>query len=398
MSIPTEPILIIGTGLSGLCLAHALRKHDIPFRVFEKHPSMSKSHGHRFRISDEAVLGLKSLLLPRSASLLESTAPYGTVSQPRFTDTTQFQLAEPDLKDIPDSTPFDRNWILQILMLGIEEAVEFGKEFLRYEVERGDDGGQQTVKAIFADGSTAIGSLLIGADGTHSAMRRQLQPQRRLLNLNRWVIWGRSPFSRLREAHIDEALTWFIAADKERNVQILGEAIMWPTGIKDLEQFGTDEYYDYLYWAISTAPLATLPDSVHEKKEVINTLSEGWHPHIRSILDHTEFEDIACIPIISSKPDIDIRAAEQTGIVTLIGDAAHVMSPMGVAGADSAVKDAVDLAKTISLNGVTKESLLKFEERMETRAKERINFTFAGVQAIWDGDEWAEYKEANSLT
>lgn len=53
----------------------------------------------------------------------------------------------------------------------MEDVVHFDKTFTRYDQR--DDG---TVTAHFADGSTATGDLLVAADGTGSAVRRQYLP------------------------------------------------------------------------------------------------------------------------------------------------------------------------------------------------------------------------------
>ena len=50
-----------------------------------------------------------------------------------------------------------------ILLRGLEEEVEFGKKFDRYAFE---DGGY--VVATFVDGTSARGSIIVGADGARS--------------------------------------------------------------------------------------------------------------------------------------------------------------------------------------------------------------------------------------
>jgi 2-polyprenyl-6-methoxyphenol hydroxylase-like FAD-dependent oxidoreductase len=46
----------------------------------------------------------------------------------------------------------------------------------------------QKVTAVFADGSRAAGDLLVGADGVHSAVRRQLVPELKPLYAG-YVAW-----------------------------------------------------------------------------------------------------------------------------------------------------------------------------------------------------------------
>ncbi len=78
----------------------------------------------------------------------------------------------------PDSTDpthgehaVSRITLRKILLAGLGDLVHFDKEFVRYESHM--DG---TVTAIFADGTTATGDILIGADGSRSRVRAQLLP------------------------------------------------------------------------------------------------------------------------------------------------------------------------------------------------------------------------------
>ena len=68
-------------------------------------------------------------------------------------------------------------------------CVLFGKKFVRYEVL---DSG---VMAHFEDGSNVLGSLLIGADGSRSVVRRQLLPHFPLLDSEARAIFGRTVLS-----------------------------------------------------------------------------------------------------------------------------------------------------------------------------------------------------------
>jgi 2-polyprenyl-6-methoxyphenol hydroxylase-like FAD-dependent oxidoreductase len=64
-------------------------------------------------------------------------------------------------------------------LTGLADQVHFGKEFTHYRQQA--DG---TVTAFFADGGSASGQALVGADGAHSAVRaqylRELIPRRHL--------------------------------------------------------------------------------------------------------------------------------------------------------------------------------------------------------------------------
>ena len=67
--------------------------------------------------------------------------------------------------------------------------MRFGKTFTHYSPAQ--DG---RVTAHFADGTSAVGDVLAGADGTASAVRHQLLPDAVIDELG-WAVYGRTPFA-----------------------------------------------------------------------------------------------------------------------------------------------------------------------------------------------------------
>ncbi|RYC56587.1 hypothetical protein CHU98_g9621 [Xylaria longipes] len=356
------PVLIIGAGVAGLTLAQGLRLRSVAFRLFERHPRSHASQGHRFRISKDGQSALESILSPQLRSLLRDTAAERHRFEPRYVDASKLDYPEPTPVD-PETMPLDRAWIRQLLSLNLDDAIEYEKDFESYEIIDG------RVHVKFTDGSTVCGQILVGADGVKSRVRRQLQPDRTLLDLERWIMWGRTPLTaRLKESLPPDLLTWCMYLDHEANVQAVVEPMVWSRSV-------------------------LLPKTPEERGQYLQKASETWHPDLKLLFDSAAPELSACVPVISSKPHIEIRSAGQTGHVTLVGDAAHSMSPMGGSGADTAIRNAADLARTIAEEGVTRDTLAEFESRMEARAKEKVEHSFRGGQKFWRGKEWSEYNE-----
>jgi hypothetical protein len=68
-----------------------------------------------------------------------------------------------------------RMTLRQVLLTGVDDAVQFDKVFSHYEQH--PDG---KVTAFFQDGTSATGDVLVAADGSNSRVRRQYLPHAKL--------------------------------------------------------------------------------------------------------------------------------------------------------------------------------------------------------------------------
>lgn len=392
---PVEPpVLIIGAGVAGLTLAQGLRLRSVPFRIFERHARSHIRQGHRFRISGDGQAALDSVLSPQLRDLLGRTAAERHRFAPRYVDARRLDFAAPEAVDPAGSMPVDRTWLRMLASLELRDDICYEKEFCSYEIAEG------LVQVKFTDGSAARGRLLVGADGIKSRVRRQLQPDRKLLDLERWVVWGRTPMTEdlKRALGSPDLLSWCMCLDHESNVQIVVEPVTWSRSVRVESGGRLPDFADYVYWVVCTASsqyAEGLPKTVEERKLYLARVSETWHPALKHLLGSAAHELSACVPVLSSKPDIQISSAGHAGKVTLIGDAAHPMSPMGGSGGDTAIRNAADLARTIAEEGITESSIMSFEVRMEALAKEKIEHSFRGGQKFWCGKEWTEYNEVD---
>lgn len=390
--IPESPVLIVGAGIAGLTLAQGLRLRSIPFRLFERYPQSWSAQGHRFRISKDGQAALSSVLSPQLQDLLGRTVADRHRCEPRYVDPRKLDFPSPTPVN-RDTMPVDRAWVRMLTMLGIEDAISYEKEFESYQVV--DD----QVQVRFTDGSVVHGQLLVGADGIRSRVRRQLQPDRRLLDLERWIMWGRTPLTAdLETITPQDLLSWCMYMDSEANVQVVVEPMTWSKSVRQESEGRLPDMQNYVYWVVCTAPSQyseRLPKTVEEKKLFLERVTEPWHPALKLLLNSAAHDASACMPVLSSRPDMDMNSASQTGRATLIGDAAHAMSPMGGSGGDTAIQNAADLAWTIAEHGITKDSIADFEARMELRSKEKILHSYRGGQKFWRGKEWTKYSDAD---
>ena len=391
---PSFPILIIGAGISGLSLAVGLRHHGIPFRIYEANPRSHTTQGHRFRLSADSIAALKSLLSPNQSELFDRTCTRSKLA-PRYVDAKELRFPEEVPAGDGGSMPVDRSWLRQLLMAGLEEgAVEYGKRFVRFEVSAPDSDAAGGVRAWFEDGTASpIGGFLVGADGLKSRVRAQLQPERRLLDLQRNMLWGRTPLTEeLRRDLPEGLLTWLMVLDKARNRQLVVEPMEWEMDVRWESGGILGTMQDYVYFALCTEPTNERVQTAEEKRSYLMEMVGEWHPDVKRLLEGADHELSACVRVLSSKPDIGTCGDKHGGRALLVGDAAHPMSPMGGAGADTAIINAADICRSFT-KGKGLEDILEVEERMRERAETKVLHSFQNGEIFWAGKKWFEYSE-----
>jgi hypothetical protein len=173
-SLPTElPVLLIGGGLANLTLARALtvagKGSAGHHRLFEQFSASSHPH-YSLNLHQYASALLEKAL--KSPGLIDNaTVDYPLGGRGRVelnvTDLETGKVLAP--LDLPKGRTAHVNRArLASVIAGGRLAVENGKKFERWELVR-DPAGREAIRAIFADGTDAIGCAIVGGDGVHSA-------------------------------------------------------------------------------------------------------------------------------------------------------------------------------------------------------------------------------------
>jgi 2-polyprenyl-6-methoxyphenol hydroxylase-like FAD-dependent oxidoreductase len=363
--MPASPsdlhVVIIGAGTGGLSLAQGLKRAGISVAVYERDTGRTRDEGlqgYRIGIDPDGSRALHECL-PRE---LFDTLVATCARPPRYSNMLTERLAEvlstdgwagePGADPVSSEKSVSRMTLRQILLTGLEDIVHFGKTLTRYEV-----GADQTVTAFFADGDSATGTVLVGADGSSSAVRRQYLPHARLEDTGMIAIGGKAPLTAETRALLTpkmlEGLS-LIFAPKGYGSVIYAMEFPWDEagapkagiGSTDADLIARwpglafDNTRDYITVSFAGAakrlPAGIMDLTAPELHQLVGRLTTRWHPDLRRLIALADPSSFFPINIRTSVP---LRQWEST-TVTVIGDAIHTMTPGRGIGANTALRDA----------------------------------------------------------
>jgi 2-polyprenyl-6-methoxyphenol hydroxylase-like FAD-dependent oxidoreductase len=340
-------VSIVGAGLGGLTLARVLHVHGVPAVVYEAEPSAeARTQGGQLDIHEH-----NGQIALAAASLIDE---FRSIIHEGGAASRVLDLHGTVLLDEPDDGKGGRPEVLRgdlrrILLDALpEETVQWGKK-LTGIVALGSGRHELT----FADGSTVITELLVGADGAWSKVRPLLS-----------------------DAKPEYAGTTFVETylyDVDKRHPAVAKAVggggMFAgapgKGIAAHREAG-NIIHTYVELNRPTAWVASIDftDAVAAIDHIAAEF-DGWAPVLSALITES---DTAPIPrMIYALPD-DHRWQRVPG-VTLLGDAAHLMPPSGE-GANLAMFDAAELGKAITLYPDDIEAALaSYEAALFTRSK-----------------------------
>lgn len=333
-------VVVIGGGLGGLCLAQGLRKAGISATVYERDQSAGFRHqGYRISLKATGASALHECLPANLFNLAVATS-IRTATRMVFLDkqlNPKFERPLPHDPPGPGGFGVNRLTLREILLAGLD--VRFGKTFTTYAPAQ---GGQVT--AHFADGTSATGGLLAGADGTGSAVRRRLLPDAVIDELG-WAIYGRTPFAGWVPSVLVDTFNR-IAGPGEVSMSVATCRALEPAAAAASRLAPSVRLTDipgYFSWMLPlTDPRLFQADAVRLHREAVR-LVECWHPAVRRIIADADAPATFGVCITSAQP----VAPWPDPNVTLLGDAIHTMSPGRGDGANIAFKDAQMLVRAL---------------------------------------------------
>jgi len=377
-------IAIIGGGIGGVALAVACLHRKIPFTLYERDKSFdtrSQGYGLTLQQASKAIHGFGI------SSLKE-----GLVSTKHVVHTTDGEIIgewgakkwlKDDIKTLGKRTNVHiarQSLRLELLeQLNGHKSVHWNHLLIDFKETENDDVEltfqvNEEIKKVKAD-------LVVGADGIRSTVRRILIGEKKtpLQYLGCIVILGICPLKDLEylNSPLLDSSTVFQTANGNERIYMMPfdkDTIMWQLS------FPMDEEKAKELSALGRQAL---------KEEACRRTQ--WHKPIPQILAATHESKISGYPVYDREllmPEL----LEKGKQITLIGDAAHPMSPFKGQGANQALLDALSLAREISKkcgssskwreDGIRKSVLTTFESEMLTRSASKVKGSAAAAEFL----------------
>lgn len=356
----TNEIAIIGGGIGGLTLARILHVKGIPSKVYESDPTPnSRTQGGQLDIHDHnGQIALKEAdlweeftsIIHEGADAIRFLDNEGNIllDLPSDESNGRPEVLRGDLRKILiDSLPSDT--IIWNKKVRNVQSIEGGK----YQVD-------------FQDDTSIVRNILIGADGAWSKVRKLLT--------NVKPEYMGSTFLDAYLYNVDEK--------HPEIAKIIGQGSCFvPSPKRAMTAHREPNGTIHTYIQLNCSPEWVENIDFSDKQASIDVISsqfEGWSPELLSLIHDS---DTNIVPrMIYALPDKH-RWDTQSG-VTLIGDAAHLMTPSGE-GANLAMIDAYDLANAIAKNLDNIDiAIEEYEKKMFPRSEEEAKESHEALDNI----------------
>ncbi|MEU8487976.1 NAD(P)/FAD-dependent oxidoreductase [Streptomyces sp. NPDC048641] len=367
-------IAVIGSGPAGLTFARVLHRHGHSVTVLERDPARdARPAGGTLDLHE----GLGQLALEKAGVMAQFqglSRPEGQAMRILDTDGTVLRDWQPRPGDMANPE-IDRGQLRDLLLGPLD--VQWGRVVTEVVPESRDG-----VLVHFADGRQEVFDLVIGADGAWSRVRPAVSsatPQYTGVTLV--------------ETSLDDVDT-----RHPELARLVGDGSMAAYGVNRALVAQRNSGGHVKVYAQFRAPLDrhTNPDrhgdlnqrvglgldDVEAVRSSLLALFDGWAAPVLDLLRHgTAFvhRPLYVLPVSHTW-------AHVSG-VTLLGDAAHLMPPLG-AGANLAMLEGAELAESIAAVGPgdLDEAVRAFEEQMWARAGRWANITTSGLERLVSPD------------
>lgn len=375
-------VAIIGAGIGGVALAVACLHRGIPFTLYERDSSFdarAQGYGLTLQQASNAIKGLGLFSLKEAGNstrhVVHNTEGKEIIEWGMRTHSN----INKSPKRINVHIPRQALRLALLEQLGDHNVVQWGHRLVGFK--QCEDKSVELSFQANGEIKNTKADLVVGADGIRSVVRSLLIGENitPLRYLGYVVILGICSLKALKdvESSLLDSTTVFQTVNGHERIYIMPfslDSVMWQLSFPMPEEEAK---------ALSAQGAQALKEEACRRTK--------WHTPIPQILSATLPTQISGYPVYDREL-LQSELLEKVGAFTLIGDAAHPMSPFKGQGANQALLDALALARNISIactplskwrkTGLREIVLTKFEEEMLERSASKVKDSAEAVELL----------------
>ncbi|QIW98657.1 hypothetical protein AMS68_004175 [Peltaster fructicola] len=382
--MPQQHVLIIGGGISGLAIAHGLNKAGITNTIFEAE-ERTAYRPREWTLALHWSLPMLRCLLPDdlAARIQSSTAVDPSLDYSQYPNNTVKivdGVSGDRLKEIPVEGDYLRVSRRKLRALCAEQLdIKYGH--ILQDIVYNDNG---TIDAVFQNGSTHTGTIIVGADGARSTVRQHLFGDQGVPTplglgyLN--VAFGYNNAETAVAVRRSHPVNSFVV-HPDCAVLISAQDIPDPAKPEDWK------FQIAMNWPAIEDNTLTNEQKHAKMQELASNLVEPYRTAVQ------------CIP-----KDVDVQFSELSywkpsiwdthdGRVTLAGDAAHSMPPNRGQGCNHAINDALNLVQAVKAISGGAEKTRTVQSYSEEVVMRGVRETLLSKETAFKTVDYANFKD-----